>query len=117
MTKQIGCPTETTLDLISGRWKVLVIYWLLQGPRRFNQLQRELGGITHRTLARQLKEMEASGLLLRQDFGENPPRVEYRLTPLGRSLEPVLMAMQDWALSHAGEVQPPLRLEPAGAQS
>src|SRR4051812_24565716 len=105
MTKQIGCPPPTTPHPISRPREGVVIYWLLQGPRRFNQLQRELGGITHRTLARQLKEMEASGLLDRQDFGENPPRVEYRLTPLGRSLEPVLMAMQDWALAHAGDVQ------------
>lgn len=95
--KKPGCPTEITLEVISGRWKVMVIYWLLQGERRFNQLQRDLGGITHRTLAKQLKEMEADGLVERRDHGEIPPRVDYRLTPLGRSLEPVLMAMQDWA--------------------
>jgi DNA-binding HxlR family transcriptional regulator len=81
MTKQVGCPTEITLDVIAGRWKVMVIFWLLQGKRRFNQLQRDLSGITHRTLAKQLKEMEADGLVEREDFGENPPRVEYRLTP------------------------------------
>jgi len=102
MAKSVGCPTETTLTLIAGRWKVLAIWWLLKGPRRFNQLQRELSGITHRTLARQLKEMEADGLVARQDFGEIPPRVEYRLTPLGRSLEPVLMAMDAWAQAHGG---------------
>lgn len=100
MAKSVSCPTETTLALISGRWKVMVIYWLMQGTRRFNQLQRDLGGITHRTLIRQLKEMEADGLIERRDFGEIPPRVEYRLTPLGRSLEPVLLAMQDWADRH-----------------
>jgi DNA-binding HxlR family transcriptional regulator len=100
MAKSVRCPTETTLALISGRWKVMVIYWLMQGTRRFNQLQRDLGGITHRTLIRQLKEMEADGLIERRDFGEIPPRVEYRLTPLGRSLEPVLLAMQDWADRH-----------------
>jgi DNA-binding HxlR family transcriptional regulator len=100
MAKSVRCPTETTLALISGRWKVMVIYWLMQGTRRFNQLQRDLGGITHRTLIRQLKEMEADGLIERRDFGEIPPRVEYRLTLLGRSLEPVLLAMQDWADRH-----------------
>jgi DNA-binding HxlR family transcriptional regulator len=100
MVKDVGCPTETTLDLIAGRWKVLVIYWLLQGTRRFNQLQRELGGVTHRTLARQLRELEADGLVERRDFAQNPPRVEYALTPLGRSLEPVLMAMHAWAEQH-----------------
>jgi DNA-binding HxlR family transcriptional regulator len=103
--KTVGCPTEITLEVISGRWKVMVIYWLLQGERRFNQLQRDLTGITHRTLAKQLREMEADGLVERQDHGEVPPRVDYRLTPLGRSLEPVLMAMQDWAQMHGGQLR------------
>jgi len=100
MAKHSGCPTEITLKVVSGRWKVMIIYWLLKGTRRFNQLQRELGGITHRTLARQLREMEAHGLIKRQDYGEIPPRVEYSLTPLGRSLEQILLAMHDWALKH-----------------
>jgi DNA-binding HxlR family transcriptional regulator len=95
--KSVGCPTETTLDLIAGRWKVLAIYWLLQGDRRFNQLQRELPGITHRTLTRQLREMEADGLVERRDLSAAAPHVEYRLTTRGRSLEPVLMAMDAWA--------------------
>lgn len=78
----------------------MVIYWLLQGERRFNQLQRDLGGITHRTLAKQLRELERDRLILRRDHAEIPPRVDYRLTPLGLSLKPVLMAMQDWAIAH-----------------
>ena len=106
--KMVGCPTETTLEVISGRWKVMVIYWLLQGERRFNQLQRDLAGITHRTLAKQLKEMETDGLVERRDYGEIPPRVDYRLTVLGRSLEPVLMAMQDWAQKHGGKLRRPI---------
>lgn len=105
MAKHVGCPTEITLDVISGRWKVMVIFWLLQEKRRFNQLQRDLSGITHRTLAKQLKEMEAHGLVEREDFGEIPPRVEYRLTPLGQSLEPVLVAMHEWALQHGAEIR------------
>lgn len=100
MAKNIGCPTERTLDLIAGRWKVMVIYWLLRGDRRFNQLQRDLRGITHRTLAKQLREMEADGLVERHDFAEIPPRVEYRLSALGHSLEPVLLAMHEWAAAH-----------------
>ncbi len=105
--KQVRCPTEFTLSVIAGRWKVMVIYWLLQGERRFNQLQRELVTITHRTLAQQLREMEASGLVERQDHGTIPPRVDYRLTPLGRSLEPVLMAMHAWAVAHGDAVERP----------
>lgn len=100
MAKHIGCPTEQTLDLISGRWKVMVIYWLLKGDRRFNRLQRDLTGITHRTLTKQLRELEADGLLERHDFSEIPPRVEYRLSLLGRSLEPILFAMHEWAVAH-----------------
>ena len=104
MPKTVGCPTEATLDLIAGRWKVLAIYWLLQGARRFNQLQRDLAGITHRTLTRQLREMEADGLVERRDLGAGTaaPHVEYRLTARGRSLEPVLMAMDAWAQRNSG---------------
>ena len=108
MTKQVSCPTELTLAVISRRWKVMVIYWLLQGERRFNQLQRDLAGITHRTLAKQLKELEADGLLERRDYGEIPPRVDYRLTPLGRSMEPILMAMHAWALEHGQNLRNPV---------
>lgn len=104
MAKDIRCPTEITLSVISGRWKVMVVYWLLKGARRFNQLQRELSGITHRTLAKQLRELEANGLVERHDHGEIPPRVEYRLTPLGRTLEPILLAMHAWAEAHGGKL-------------
>ena len=93
-----GCPAELTLGFISGRWKPMVIHWLLQGTKRFNQLQRDLGGITHRTLSKTLKEMEADGLVDRRDYREIPPRVEYSLSQRGKSLEPVLIAMHDWAL-------------------
>ncbi len=102
--KSVFCPVETTLSVISGRWKVMIIYHLLKGPMRFNRLQRELSGITHRTLAQQLREMERTGLVLRRDFQEIPPRVEYRLTPLGRSLEPVLLSMHVWAEEHGHEI-------------
>lgn len=95
-----GCPAELTIRLLEGRWRPMVIHWLLQRMMRFNELQRALGPVTHRTLSRTLKEMETDGLVERRDHGEIPPRVDYRLTPLGRSLEPVLLAMQDWALRH-----------------
>ncbi len=100
MNKSQNCPAERTIELLGGRWKPLVIHWLLRRTMRFNELQRALGGITHRTLSRTLKEMEASRLVDRIDHGEIPPRVDYTLTPLGRSLEPVLVAMHEWALDH-----------------
>ncbi len=102
--KSVSCPVELTLSVIAGRWKVMIIHQLLEGTKRFNQLQRELSGITHRTLAKQLKEMEKTGLILRRDYREIPPRVEYRLSPLGHTLKDILMAMHVWAEKHGGKV-------------
>ncbi|MEM9484751.1 MAG: helix-turn-helix domain-containing protein [Cyanobacteria bacterium P01_F01_bin.116] len=95
-TKTVGCPVETTLEVIGGRWKVMIIHFLLEDKRRFGELTRLLGGISARTLSKQLRELEAAGILTRKDFGEIPPRVEYSLTPLGKTLEPVLQSMADW---------------------
>lgn len=94
------CPAERTLDFLSGKWRPMVIYWLAGGPLRFNELQRRLGAVTHRTLSKTLKEMEADGLVKRTDYGEIPPRVDYALTDKGRALQPVLEAMEEWARSH-----------------
>lgn len=94
--KEVFCPVEYTLSLIAGKWKVMIIYYLLQGTKRFNQLQRELSGITHRSLSKQLKEMEQDGLIVRTDHKEIPPRVEYSLSPLGKSLKSVLNSMHEW---------------------
>jgi DNA-binding HxlR family transcriptional regulator len=95
-----GCPAEITLEFLASKWRPMVIFWLLEGPMRFNELQRRLGPVTHRTLAKTLKDMEAGGLLTRTDHRENPPRVDYALTAKGRSLEPVLQAMATWAARH-----------------
>lgn len=97
-----SCPTETTLALIAGRWKVLVIWWLLRGPKRFNALQGALGPITHRTLTRTLRELERDGLVRRHDHATIPPRVDYALSDKGRSLAPVLAAMDAWAQAQRG---------------
>ena len=92
------CPAETTLEFLSGKWRPMVIFWLMDAPLRFNELQRRLGAITHRTLSKTLKQMEADGLVQRKDYGEIPPRVDYALTDRGRSLKPVLQAMEEWAI-------------------
>jgi len=94
--KEVSCPVDITLEVIFGRWKVLIIHQLLEGTKRFNQLQRELKGITHRTLSKQLREMEEHGLVVRKDYQEIPPRVEYSLSVLGKSLENVLIARHEW---------------------
>ena len=102
--KNVSCPVEVTLRVIAGRWKVMIIHQLLEGTKRFNQLQRELSGITHRTLAKQLREMEDSGLVERRDYKEIPPRVEYRLSPLGLTLKDILGAMHVWAERYGHKV-------------
>lgn len=94
--ERLTCPVETTLRAIGGRWKVLILRELLQGTQRFNQLHRALSGITQKMLTQQLREMEADGLLQRKVYPQVPPKVEYSLTSLGRSLQPVLDAMYEW---------------------
>ncbi|MFM5954054.1 MAG: winged helix-turn-helix transcriptional regulator [Novosphingobium sp.] len=91
------CPAELTLELLAGKWRAMIVFWLMPGPLRFNELQRRLGAITHRTLSKTLKEMETEGLVSRQDYGEIPPRVDYALTARGRGLQPVLEAMERWS--------------------
>ena len=98
------CRIEPLVSAISGRWKLLVIYWLAQGPFRFNQLQRNLGSITHRTLTRQLSELQEAGFVSRKDFKTIPPHVEYSLTPLGKSLMPLLQSMHEWAITNADKL-------------
>ena len=90
------CPVETTLTLISDKWKVLILRDLLPGSKRFGALKKSLGGVSQKVLTAQLRQMEDSGLLTRTVYPEVPPRVEYTLTELGYSLKPVLDAMQHW---------------------
>jgi DNA-binding HxlR family transcriptional regulator len=101
MTEKIACcPVETTLAVIGGRWKVLILQQLLAGVKRFNELHRALQGITHKTLTQQLREMEADGIIDRKVYAQIPPKVEYSLTALGKTLKPVLSAMHNWAERH-----------------
>ena len=91
-----ACPVETTLTLISDKWKVLILRDLLPGTKRFSELKRSIGHVTQKVLTAQLRQMEESGLVIRTVYPEVPPRVEYSLTELGYSLKPVLDAMWDW---------------------
>lgn len=102
-----NCLIEPLIDAISGKWKLLIIYWLSQDTSRFNQLQRNLGKITHRTLTRQLNEMQEAGFVSRKDFQTIPPHVEYSLTPFGESLIPLLKVMHDWAATNADKLSVP----------
>ncbi len=101
MVKELpACPVETTLMLISDRWKVLIIRDLLDGTKRFGELKRSLGNISQKVLTANLRSMEESGLLSRKVFAEVPPHVEYTLTKTGYSLKPILDAMVKWGLEY-----------------
>ena len=97
-------PAERTLKVIAGRWKPIVLYYLLEAPRRLSELRRLMPEISQKVLVQQLRELEAHGILRRQVFRQVPPRVEYSATPLGRSLESVLLALCEWGRSHAMEL-------------
>ena len=90
------CSVSNTLDIIGGKWKVLIIHHLQHAPKRFNQLGRDLPDITQRMLTLQLKELVRDGIVKRLDFQEVPPKVEYSLTEQGKTLLPVLDAMHVW---------------------
>ncbi|MCD8047822.1 MAG: helix-turn-helix transcriptional regulator [Clostridiales bacterium] len=91
-----GCPVETTLTLISDKWKVLILRDLMPGTKRFGELKKSIGHVSQKVLTAQLRQMEASGLVTRTVFPEVPPHVEYTLTELGYSLKPILDAMWEW---------------------
>lgn len=97
MKKELpACPVEITLQLMGDRWKVLIIRELLDGTKRFSQLQKSVGNITQKVLTSNLRAMENSGLLTRTVYAEVPPRVEYTLTETGYSLKKILDVMVEW---------------------
>ena len=99
--QQPACPVARTLELIGDRWSILLLRDLfLHGPRRFQDFQESLQGIAPNTLSARLKAMETSGLIVRQQYSEHPPRLEYQLTDKGKSLGPIVKALRDWGLKH-----------------
>lgn len=91
-----ACPVETTLALIGDKWKVLILRDLLTGTKRFGELKKSIGKVSQKVLTAQLRAMEENGLLTRTVYAEVPPKVEYALTDLGKSLKPILDAMWNW---------------------
>ena len=94
------CPVEATLDIIGGKWKSIILFRVLEETRRFNELRRLVPNLTQRMLTNQLRELERDGLIARKIYAQVPPKVEYSITDLGKTLEPVLMALTQWAVEH-----------------
>jgi DNA-binding HxlR family transcriptional regulator len=94
------CPAEFTLAMIGGRWKIPILFHLLDGRKRFTELARALNGVTQKMLTQQLREMQRNGLVERKVFAQVPPKVEYSLTNLGVTLRPVVDAMCRWGEEH-----------------
>lgn len=97
---QNNCPVETTLDLIGGKYKALILWRLSQGKMRFSELKKAIENATPKMLTQQLRELEAQKLIHREVYPIVPPKVEYSLTELGKSLMPVLIAMRDWGANY-----------------
>lgn len=97
-------PAERALKVIGGRWKVFVLYYLFEGPKRLSELRRRMPGVSQKVLVQQLREMEQHGVVHRKVFAEVPPRVEYSATKLGSSLQPIVASLCEWGSRHASEL-------------
>jgi len=95
-----GCPVEAALEVIGGKWKGVTLFHLLDGVKRFNDLQRDVGNVTQRMLTKQLRELEDAGLVNREVYPVVPPKVEYSLTKKGETLRPILNALKHWGETH-----------------
>ena len=100
-TDYTDCPVEAALDMIGGKWKAVILFRLFEGTKRFNELRRLHPNITQRMLTNQLRELERDGLVHREVYPQVPPKVEYSLTPDGRTLKPVLLALERWGEGQA----------------
>jgi DNA-binding HxlR family transcriptional regulator len=99
-----GCGLNATLRVISGKWKPLILFFLRDGPKRYGELKRLIQGVSDKVLIQQLKDLEADCVLGRTDYKEVPPRVDYALTPLGRSLAEAIVPLCTWGTENAAEM-------------
>lgn len=100
-----SCGLERALAVVGGKWKPLVLYHLAHRTLRYGELSRAVGGVTHKVLIQQLKELEADGIVKRVDYGEIPPRVDYSLTKFGQTLADALAPLCQWGTDHAREIE------------
>ncbi|WP_269792603.1 helix-turn-helix domain-containing protein [Stenotrophomonas sp. Iso1] len=105
LNNKSGCAVETTLSVMGGTWKPIVLFHLLGGKKRFMELSRAIPSVTQRMLTLQLRELEQAGIVHRTVHPEVPPRVDYALTALGQTLQPVLLAMREWGIGYAQALQ------------
>ena len=98
------CPLEVALDVVGGKWKGMVLYTLLNGTARFNEIRRAVPQATQRMMTMQLRELEADGVIHRKVYAEVPPKVEYSLTEFGLSLKPILLLMSDWGAQYREKI-------------
>ena len=110
-----GCSVEAAVSLIDGKWKCVILFHLMEGTARFNELRRRVPGTTQRTLTNQLREMEADGLIVRKVYAQVPPKVEYSLSPTGLSLAPVLNSLKPWGDANIGLFKVQAREVPTAA--
>ena len=94
------CPIKTTLDVIGGKWKPLILFYLKGGPRQFSELRHSVPDVTQKMLTDRLRELERDGIVHRKVYPQVPPKVEYSLTAYGKTLAPVLEAMAAWGIKH-----------------
>ena len=100
-----SCGLEAALEVVGGKWKAIVLWHIAPQPRRFGELRRAVTGISEKMLIQQLREMEADGIVVRKDFQEVPPRVEYSLTPFGVSLTEALRPLCEWGTQHRVRIE------------
>lgn len=110
-----GCSVEAAIGLIDGKWKSIILWHLLSGTLRFNELRRHVENCTPRMLTNQLREMEEDGLITRKVYAQVPPKVEYALSDLGRTMEPILRALKEWGDAHIGLYGKPTGHDPRDA--
>lgn len=103
-TGGFSCGLDATLRIISGKWKPLVLFFLRDGPRRYGELKRLVEGVSDKVLIQQLKDLELDRVIVRTDYQEVPPRVDYTLTPLGRSLSDAIVPLCTWGTEHMTEM-------------
>ncbi|ELT48513.1 winged helix-turn-helix transcriptional regulator [Brucella sp. ZJ1_1] len=111
-----GCAVEAAISLIDGKWKSVVLFHLMGGTLRFNELRRQIPSVTQRMLTNQLRELEEDGLIERKVYAQVPPKVEYSLSPLGRSIEPILLALKKWGDANIDRFGKPVKESASSVQ-